>query len=87
MKQPLIELAGFKRDEINEFVVMMRNKLIQNSVKSRSWAKWGIDTKTFLRSKLHEEIVEYDKSGDPFELVDIANICLMLYLRKMKGID
>ena len=72
--------AGFKDYEIAEFVAGMKRKLIINGHKGNSWRTCPIQ---YLNGKLFEELSEYLKKSDPLELEDVANICLMLYLRLM----
>lgn len=72
--------AGFKDYELAEFIAAMKRKLIMNSHKGDSWRTCPIQ---YLNGKLLEELSEYLKKNDPFELEDVANICLMLYLRLM----
>ena len=80
----LIEKSGFKRYEIEDFVASMKRKLVMNMKKGRSW--YEAPTNHFLKGKLMEEVGEYFKSSNPDELIDIANICLMLYERRDKDI-
>lgn len=39
----------------------------------------------WLLTLLKEELVEYEASKDPKELLDIANFCAMLYIRSSGG--
>ncbi len=78
-RKPLLEAAGFTEIEFKKFTSAMRTYLIKNMHKGRSWKT--DDTDTFLHGKLIEEVGEYLGSKDYKELPDIANICLMLYLR------
>ena len=48
--------------------------------KGDSWKDCDI---VYLENKLVEEIEEYQKDYEPHELVDIANMCMMLWNRKM----
>ena len=69
---------GFK-----EFIVEMKLKLDQNQEKKGdSWVTCDIE---FLQGKLREEIHEYyNVEGSMIgarELVDIANMCMMLFIR------
>ena len=55
-------------------------KMEQNeSEKQDSWV--NCDMK-YLEFALGEEIREYNESGEKDELVDIANMCMMIYNRK-----
>ena len=65
------------------FVVQMKLKLDMNQEeKGDSWVTCDIE---FLEKKLREEIEEYHKGEgrmkSAHELVDIANVCMMLYHR------
>ena len=69
---------GFK-----EFIAEMKLKLDMNQTKKGdSWVTCDIE---FLQGKLREEIHEYyDAEGSMIgarELVDIANVCMMLFIR------
>ena len=86
-KLNLLEEAGIKREEIESFVKYMKCVIMKNSKKGRTWANPSKMTKDFLVNKLTEEFQEYLTSYDPMELIDIANICLMLFLRADQGID
>ena len=61
--------AGYMLDVMNK----------HQQMKGDSWKTCNLG---FLEGKLHEEFAEYADSGDKRELVDIANICMMLYHRK-----
>ena len=80
----VIEMAGFKENEIKRFTASMRKKLLDNQRKGRSWLE--DDSDDFLEKKLHEEVAEWvlckNKFKDRYELADIANICMMLFLRQ-----
>jgi len=65
------------RTSVKLFAIEMEKILQQNDYKG-GWNKCSI---AFLRSKLAEEYGEYLISDDHYELVDIANICMMLYER------
>lgn len=74
----LLRMAGFERSELHSFIAGMKTKLVVNSKKGNSWRTCSID---FLRGKLLEELGEYFKDDNHLELFDVANLCLMLYLR------
>lgn len=61
--------AGYMLDVMNK----------HQQAKGDSWKTCNIG---FLEGKLHEELAEYADSGDKRELIDIANVCMMLYHRK-----
>lgn len=68
---------------LRDFVEQMELKLdLNQEEKGDSWVTCDI---TFLEGKLREEIAEYYKEEGSMkstrELVDIANICMMLYHR------
>lgn len=67
---------------VEEFADAMQRKLSANSFKG-GWGK-GKCTLKFLKDRLYEEIMEWARSGeeDPQELIDIANIAMMLYSRR-----
>lgn len=72
---------------LESFVEQMKLKLnINQEKKGDSWVTCDIK---FMEDKLMEEINEYyAEKGDmkrAKELVDIANICMMLYHRHMKA--
>lgn len=71
------------QDALNEFVQEMNNKLDENQEeKGDSWNDCDLQ---FLFDKLDEEIKEFKDEPKPLakahELVDVANICMMLYHR------
>jgi len=68
---------------INEFTEAMNNVLDKHQKeKGDSWVDCDID---FLLFKLDEEIKEFKEANRPIakaeELVDVANVCMMLYNR------
>jgi len=74
------------RDEIVAFAVEMERIMQEHdAVKGDTWKTCGLG---FLDGKLQEEISEYVdspcRSSKCDELVDIANICMMLHYRRMK---
>jgi len=74
------------RNELQEFAFEMERILsLHDESKGESWRTCTIG---FLEGKLHEELSEYAsspcRSGKCDELVDIANICMMLYHRRLK---
>jgi hypothetical protein len=74
-------------DEINIFTNKMKEKYNEKVISyGHSWKTCDID---FLEQRLIGEFVEYIKSGNPKELLDIANVCWMIYARKKepKGED
>jgi len=71
------------QNALNEFVMYMNNKLDENEEKKgNSWASCDLQ---FLLDKLDEEIQEFKDEPKPLakaeELVDVANICMMLHHR------
>lgn len=82
MAKYIIEMAGFTKHEINKFTLTMQHKLLQNAHKGDLWKTCDMKQ---LMSKFHEEVAEAVLAKDPIsfrnELVDVANICLMLFLR------
>ena len=77
-----------KKMEIEMFAMAMETTMSRHAKnKGDSWKWCDID---FLKNKLKEEFREYQESGDKHELVDIANICMMLFNRelwKINGIE
>ena len=68
---------------LKEFVELMKLKLdLNQEEKGDSWVTCDV---RFLKGKLREEIAEYyEEEGSrksAQELVDIANVCMMLYHR------
>ena len=67
-------------NEINIFTNKMIEKYNKKIISyGHNWKTCEIE---FLDNRLTEEFIEYVKSGNPKELIDIANICWMLYSRK-----
>ncbi len=67
----------------DSFTMKMRNVLEENEKKKgNSWASCDLQ---FLLDKLDEEVKEFKEAKRPMqkaeELVDVANICMMLYHR------
>lgn len=70
--------------DVEIFASFMDSVLNRNQKeKGDSWKTISIDD---LDMKLQEEISEYNQSKDKSELVDIANVCMMLFLRKAEMI-
>lgn len=74
------------RDEIQSFAIEMERVMkTHDAVKGDTWK---ICPMGFLQGKLHEELSEYAsspcRSGKAEELIDIANIVMMLYYRMTK---
>ena len=73
---------------LKEFVEQMKLKLddLNQEEKGDSWVTCDI---TFLKGKLREEIAEYygeeGSMKSAKELVDIANVCMMLYHRHVEA--
>ena len=70
---------------LSEFVIQMEDTLQKHSgEKGDSWNDCDMQ---FLIDKLEEEIKEYRDETKPLakaeELVDVANMCMMLYHRYM----
>lgn len=61
------------------YAQMIRKILINDSEKTDSWLSCDME---YLEYTLMGEIEEYNESGDKDELIDIANMCMMLYNRK-----
>ncbi len=74
----LLEGAGFKDYEFKKFTSAMIKKLVDNRHKGDSWKKDSIDS---LVLRICEELGEFLSSKDAEELPDVANMCLMVYLR------
>lgn len=74
----LLRMAGFEPEEVEKFVKAMKLALLTHYHKGRSWEEAHEE---YLKGKLCEEVGEYLKSNSPLELPDIANMCMMLYLR------
>jgi len=67
------------RDEIKEFAEMMEACMLRHDgVKADSWKTIE---KAFLWKKLREEFNEAVQEPDREELVDLANIAMMLWQR------
>ena len=68
------------RPELYDFVIAMEKKLQEREEKyGESWKHMSI---VDLEDKLQEEINEFDEAIDSWpELVDIANVCMMLWNR------
>ena len=76
----LLQGAGFTGDEFKRFTSAMAMKLIDNRHKGNGWKTDYLKT---LELRLCEEVGEYLVNREPDELLDIANFCLMIYLRKV----
>ena len=63
-----------------KFFSFMSNKYLKK-VKDygHTWTDCDLN---FLENRLRQEMDEYRSNSDPEELIDIANVCCMLYLRK-----
>jgi len=67
------------RDEILDFAKEMDKTMNRHQVsKGDSWKTCEI---SFLKNKLGEEYEEFIETVRPSELIDIANICMMLHHR------
>jgi hypothetical protein len=76
----LLERSGFQLYEFQAFTSHMARTLLKHSEKGRSWETCK---HSYLVQKLLDEVNEYIKGRhDKEELIDIANMCLMLYLRE-----
>lgn len=68
------------RDEIKTFAEQMEWVMSENDIsKGDSWKTCDLK---FLEEKLKEEITEYFEDGITHELIDIANMAMMLWNRK-----
>jgi len=66
----------------SEMIIKIEQK---EKEKEDSWIRCDLK---YLEFALSEEIKEYNESGDKDELVDIANMCMMIYNRKrFQGVD
>ena len=75
---------GDMKNEQALFVMAMKSTLSKHEkTKGDSWKTCDIE---FLENKLIEEFEEYQESKDKHELIDIANICMFLFNRKLKNI-
>lgn len=74
-------------EEVKIFVEKMKEKY--NDKVQQYGDSWKYCEIEFLDNRLTGEFVEYVKSGNPKELLDIANVCWMIYARKKepKGED
>ena len=71
------------RKEILEFAEQMEMVMQENDGdKGDSWKNLSID---FLDEKIDEEFYEWFESGDKAELIDIANVAMMLWHRLTDG--
>ena len=80
MKNILLEESGFTQTEFHKFTSAMARELLENSHKGGSWRKDSVDS---LVLRICEELGEFLTTKDPNELPDVANMCLMVYLRMM----
>ena len=70
----------YVRVEVAVFARLMEGVLEKHDgVKGDTWKYCKLG---FLEGKLQEEVNEYQNSEDPDELIDIANICMMIYNRR-----
>lgn len=68
-------------NDVGMLVMAMETTLKRHEkAKGDSWKTCDI---TFLENKLIEECNEWAETKDKHELVDIANICMMLFNRKL----
>jgi predicted house-cleaning noncanonical NTP pyrophosphatase (MazG superfamily) len=67
-------------DEIDGFVKKMEEKY--NAKLFEYGTSWKTCEIKYLEEKLLGEVMEYLRSGDKAELVDLANICWMIDVRK-----
>ena len=81
IKISLLEGAGFKEHEFKTFTSAMARKLVENRHKGDSWRR---DNLKQLELRVCEELAEYLVKREPDELLDVANFCLMIYLRKQE---
>ena len=70
------------RNEILEFAIKMDN--IMNIHENKKGDSWKFCDLKFLEDKLDKEYNEWIESKNENELIDIANICMMLFFRKNK---
>ena len=71
------------RDKILEFAIEMDK--VMNKHQSEKGDSWEVCDVDFLKKKLVEEFNEYcEDTNQRKELLDIANICMMLYFRIIK---
>ena len=76
-------------EEFAEFFKAMSAKM---QIKSRQYGETWKDKETighvpmdkFLKIRLRGEFEEWIRSGDVKELVDVANLCAMIYCREKK---
>jgi len=81
----MIEFEEFKPF----FDAMIEEMQFHYDCKGDSWKDGGfyddaeryVDMDDWLRKCLRKEVMEYHKSRNPCELIDIANFCAMMYLR------
>ena len=73
----------YVRVEVAVFARQMEATMQEHDpIKGDTWKYCQIG---FLEHKLEEEIEEYKHGGrNPDELIDIANICMMLWNRRQK---
>jgi len=71
------------RSEIMQFAVAM--EAVMSMHDSRKGNSWRITPLEYLINKLKEEFVEWETTPTKKELIDVANVCMMLFHRK--GID
>ena len=68
-------------NDVGMLVMAMESTLKRHEkAKGDSWKTCDIK---FLENKLEEEYLEWAGNKDKHELVDIANICMMLFNRKL----
>lgn len=71
------------RSEIMQFAVAMEAVMSMHDAKKGN--SWRIAPLEYLIDKLKEEFVEWETTPSKKELIDIANVCMMLFHRR--GID
>jgi len=69
------------RPDIMKFAEQMEAVMSMHDMKKGdSWKECPL---YFLQGKLREEFLEYSKENDYHELLDIANLCMMLWNREV----
>ena len=71
-------------NDIAMLVMAMESTLKRHEKKGDSWKTCDVE---FLKNKLYEEFDVWVNSGDKHELIDIANICMMLFNRELWRIN
>ena len=73
------------RKAVREFAEAMEGVLQSNDAKG-GWGEGKCDIE-YLEQRLLDEVDEWKQFESPYELLDIANFCMMLYHRNLGNTD